>query len=263
MNQWIECATQAEFDAAIAADDVPIVRSGNWWASGSATVTASGSATVTAYDSATVTASGSATVTASGSATVTAYNSATVTASGSATVRASGSATVTAYGSATVRAYDLATVRASALVPVHDHGPSVKITGGIPISVRRITDPKAWCEFHGLTVERGKVTVFKAVEADWRGGTKVDGITYAPGDKPEAPDWAKNARCGAGLHFVARPWEGGRYLDTDPAHYVACVVRLSEMAVIDQGKVKCRRVVAPITECDIDGEPLPVTGAGE
>ena len=231
MNQWIECATQAEFDAAIAAGDIPIVRSGYWRAHGSASVRA--------------------------------YDSASVTASDSASVWAYDSASVWAHGSASVTASDSASVWASALVPVHDHGPSVTISGGIPISVRRITDPKAWCEFHGLTVERGKVTVFKAVESDWRGGTKVDGITYAPGDKPEAPDWAKNAHCGAGLHFVARPWEGDRYLNAAPAHYVACVVRLSEMAVIDQGKVKCRRVVAPITECDIDGEPLPVTGAGE
>jgi len=230
VNQWIECSTQTEFDAAIANGDVPIVRSGYWDAYGSSTVRAFGSSTVTAFDSS------------------------TVTASGSSTVRAYGSSTVTAYGSSTVTA--------GTLVPVHDHGPSVKITGGIPISVRHITNPKAWCEFHGLTVERGKVTVFKAVEADWRGGTKRDGITYAPGDKPEAPDWAKNGSCGEGLHFVARPWEGDRYLNDAPAHYVACVVRVSEMAVIDQGKVKCRRVVAPITECDIDGEPL-LSGEGE
>jgi len=222
VNQWIECATQTEFDTAITKGDVPIVRSGYW--------------------------------TASGSATVSAYGSATVTASGSATVRA--------YGPATVRAYDSATVTAGTHVPVHDHGPSVKITGGIPISVRHITNPKAWCEFHGLTVDRGKVTVFKAVEADWRGGRKVDGVTYAPGDKPEAPDWVKNGSCGEGLNFVARPWEGDRYLNEPAAHYVACVVRVSEMAVIDQGKVKARRVVAPIVECDIDGEPL-LSGEGE
>ena len=212
---WIDCTTQAEFDAALANGDMPVVRSGSWWASGSATVRA--------YDS----------------------------------------ATVTAYGSATVRAYDSATVRAyGSHVPVHDHGPSVKITGGIPISVRHITDPKQWCEFHGLTVERGKVTVYKAVEADWRGGTKVDGITYAPGDMPEAPDWSRAAHCGNGLHFVARPWEGERYLNGPAAHYVACVVRVSEMAVIDTGKVKARRVAAPIVECDLDGEPLPKGAEG-
>jgi len=193
---------------------------------------------------------------------VTACDSSTVTACDSSTVTACGSSTVTAYGSSTVRAYGSSTVTASPLVPVHDHGPSVTIDGGIPISVRHITDPKAWCELHGLDVDRGKVTVFKAVEVDWRGRTKRDGITYEPGAKPEAPDWHKNRECGAGLHFVARPWEGDRYLNDAPAHYVACVVRLSEMAVIDQGKVKCRRVVAPIVECDIDGEPLPADTEG-
>ena len=224
----VECRTQAEFEAALAAGDEPVVRSGGWSAYGSATVWA--------------------------------YDLATVWASGSATVWAYGSATVRASGSATVRAYDLATVRATPLVPVHAHGPHVTITGGIPVSARHITNPKAWCEFHGLDVARGKVTVYKAVEADWQGGHKHGGITYAPGGKPEAPDWRKDRGCGGGLHFVARPWEGDIYLSGAPAHYVACVVRVSEMAVIDIGKVKARRVVEPIVECDLDGNPIQEEG---
>ena len=98
------------------------VETGNWFASGSATVEASGSATVRASDSATVRAYDSATVRAYDSATVDAYDSATVRASGSATVRAYDSATVEAYDSATVEAYDSATVRAynNATVEAYD-----------------------------------------------------------------------------------------------------------------------------------------------
>jgi hypothetical protein len=121
---------QAEFDAVIKCGDMPNVVEGyievsakvEFYASGSATVTAYGSATVTASGSATVTAYGSATVTASGSATVRASDSATVRAYGSATVRASDSATVTAYGSATVTASDSATVTAYGSATVRASG---------------------------------------------------------------------------------------------------------------------------------------------
>ena len=61
----MECTTQTEVNKAVKAGDIPIVRSGFFDASDSATVRAYGSATVRASDSATVRAYGSATVTAS------------------------------------------------------------------------------------------------------------------------------------------------------------------------------------------------------
>ena len=122
--------TQAEWDAAIERGDTIEVATGEWEASGTATVRASGTATVRAYGTATVHASGTATVRAYGTATVRAYGSvtvraygtATVHASDTATVRASGTATVHAYGTATVRAYGTATVRAYDTATVHASG---------------------------------------------------------------------------------------------------------------------------------------------
>ena len=89
-----------------------IVKAGEVYAFGSATVEAWGNAIVTAHDSATVKAYGSATVTAWDSARVTAWENATVIAGGSATVEAWDSATVKAYGRATVTAWDSVMVTA-------------------------------------------------------------------------------------------------------------------------------------------------------
>ena len=119
-RQRVEEAVEEWRREHVFSDGEHIVKAGEVYAFGSATVEAFGSATVTAFGSATVEAFGSATVEAFdsatveawGSATVKAYGSATVTARDSATVTARDSATVTAFGSATVTARDRATVTA-------------------------------------------------------------------------------------------------------------------------------------------------------
>jgi hypothetical protein len=111
-RQRVEEAVEAWRGEHVFTEGEHIVKAGEVYACGSATVTACGSATVTACGSATVTAWGSATVAACDSATVTARNSATVTALGNATVTARNSATVTACDSATVTACDSVTVTA-------------------------------------------------------------------------------------------------------------------------------------------------------
>ena len=79
MTVPVECSTQAEVDAAVAAGRIAVVR-------GSVSVSASGSASVWAFDSASVSASDS--------VTVSAFDSASVSASDSVTVRAYNEATV-------------------------------------------------------------------------------------------------------------------------------------------------------------------------
>ena len=111
-RQRVEEAVEEWRREHVFSDGEHIVKAGEVYALGSATVKAWGSATVEAWGSATVEAFGSATVEAFGSATVEAWGSATVKAYGSATVEAWGSATVKAYGSATVTARDSATVEA-------------------------------------------------------------------------------------------------------------------------------------------------------
>ena len=92
-RQRVEEAVEAWRGEHVFAGGEHVVKAGEVYAFGSATVIACDSATVIACDSATVKACDSATVEAWGSATVKAYNSATVKAYGSATVKAYGSAT--------------------------------------------------------------------------------------------------------------------------------------------------------------------------
>ena len=142
-RQRVEEAVEAWRREHVFAEGEHIVKAGEVYAFGNATVEAWGNAIVTAHDSATVkaygnaivTAWGSATVKAWGSATVKAYNGATVKAWDSATVTAWGSATVTAYNGATVNAWDSATVEAwgnaivtawdSATVKAYNHSMAV------------------------------------------------------------------------------------------------------------------------------------------
>ena len=109
-RQRVEEAVEEWRREHVFSDGEHIVKAGEVYALGSATVKAWGSATVEAWGSATVEAFGSATVEAFGSATVEAWGSATVKAYGSATVTARDSATVEAFGSATVEACDIAIV---------------------------------------------------------------------------------------------------------------------------------------------------------
>ena len=270
--KWVDVTTQAELDKVIEAGDYARLKGNGTFkvtkghaeaydsatvtAYGSATVTANDSATVTATDSATVTAYGSATVTAYDSATVRAYDSATVTANGSATVRASGSATVTAYDSATVRAYGSATVTATPYVAVTRHGTTPKVTGGVLVQVPEIKDVKTFLEYYGLKPSRAKeptVVLYKAVGDDFKSGYAV---SYAPGEKPEAKDWDGGMdRCGGGLHLGPRPVAAMRYRG-DATKFVACTVRVADIALITSYDVpdKCKvpRVIK-CQECDIDG----------
>ena len=111
-RQRVEEAVEAWRREHVFAEGEHIVKAGEVYAFGNATVEAWGNAIVTAHDSATVKAYGNAIVTAWDSAMVKAWDSAMVKAWGSATVKAWGSATVTAYNGATVKAWDSATVKA-------------------------------------------------------------------------------------------------------------------------------------------------------
>jgi len=238
--------TQAELDKALA-DKVAWIeirsKAGVWLE-----VRASGSSTVRAY--------GSSTVRAYGSSTVTAYDSSTVTASDSSTVTAYDSSTVTAYDSSTVRAYGSSTVRASPMVAVHLHAATVQLTGGTVLDHTKVADmnAKAWCAYHGVTVERGIATLYKAVNDRW---TTDRGYDYSPGQKPEAPDWSDTPDCGGGLHFGPTPVHALAYHRT-ATKFVAVGVRVSELRQIpgSTAKAKAPRVVRACVEVDINGKEI-------
>ncbi len=255
--------TQAQLDAALkAGDDWIEIRSepGVWLevrATGSSTVTATGSSTVRATGSSTVRATGSSTVTAYDSSTVTAYDSSTVRATGSSTVRATGSSTVTAYDSSTVTAYDSSTVTATPRVAVHLHRSTVHVSGGTVIDHTdlREMDAAAWCEYHGVDVQKGVATLYKAVNDAW---TTSRGFDYSPGATPSAPDWLDNTECGGGLHFSPTPTQALAYFD-GATRFVAVGVQVADLRQIPGGvaKAKAPRVVRACVAVDIDGNEVP------
>jgi hypothetical protein len=203
---------------------------------------------------------GSAQVRAYDSAQVEAYGSAQVRASGSAQVRASGSAQVRASGSAQVRASGSAQVRASKYVAVTRHGDSPKVTGGVLIQVPDLSDPEAFCDFYGVTVEDSHAVLFKALDGDLK---SKHGAVYALGGEVSCDDWDPTPACGGGLHFSPRPWMAERY-HVGASRFVACLVPLAE-AVVTPGpyqpdKVKAPRC-SPVYECDRDGERLAAEAA--
>ena len=185
----VEVSTRDEFCAAVARGDCIHVRSGEFEATGTATVRAYDWATVHAY----------------GSATVRAYGTATVRAYGSATVHATGSTTVHAYAMAVVLALAATvTVRAAGMASVIRDAPCSMVSVGAMVSVtdRMISGLAPWAAAYGCErAPDGRLRLYKWVGCD---GYSSHGFRYVVGSV-EAPDWdADGARdCGGGLHACA------------------------------------------------------------
>ena len=224
----------------------------------SAHVEAWGSAHVVAWESAHVEARESAHVVARESAHVVAWGSAHVEAWGSAHVEARGSAHVVARESAHVVARGSAHVVAGKFCPVTTFPRFAgQVSGGVQIKVEFPTSAVEWCEFYGVQVGEGIATLFKAVGDDYR---SPHGVVYLPDTTPSAPDWdGGKEECGGGLHFSPSP-AAARAFNPKAKRYVACPVRLSEIAVHPNAnypeKVKAKEVCAPVWECDIYGKPV-------
>ena len=212
--------------------------------SGDARAWAWGTCAVRALDSASVSAWGSASVLATGSAVVEARENAVVVAGGSVVVRAFGAAMVRARGKAHVDGADG--------VSVMRHGGGVVHGSGIA-EPTRFTTPAEWCAYYGVAVENGVATLYKALNEDF---VSYHGTSYLPGTEPAAEDWDGGEReCGGGLHFSPLPTLALPHPD-DVMRFVACPVRLDDMAVHPNGHypatVKARRVCAPVYEVHED-----------
>ena len=79
---------------------------------------------------------------------------------------------------------------------------------------------------------------------------------------PEDEQWdGKKRECsrGGGLNFSPTPYHTRQFV-TNPDHYLECRVKLDELVIHWDGtypeKVCARRVVAPLVEVDIDGNPV-------
>jgi hypothetical protein len=135
----------------------------------------------------------------------------------------------------------------------------VIIEGGQVIELRApdISTPEKWCEYHGVAVNDGVATLYKALDSDF--GASSD-FSYRPGTEPAAPDWDGGTReCGGGLHFSPTPGHALEF-NPDAKRFVACPVRLAVIVVHPDGqfpqKVKAPRVCGPVIEVDRDGKPV-------
>ncbi len=166
-----------------------------------------------------------------------------------------GNASAKASGFAFLRVFSALKIEASAQVIIALHGKAKAIKGGVQIKQTPPKTPRQWCEHHGVSVEKGIATLYKALNDDF---TSPRGMSYAPGTAPTAPDWdGGKAECGGGLHFSPTP-RHAREFHRDAKRYAACPVRLKDMVVHLGGdypeKVKARQVAQPCYEVTIDGE---------
>jgi hypothetical protein len=128
--------------------------------------------------------------------------------------------------------------------------------GGFIVYVDRST-PTAWCDYYGVDHTEEHALIFKGVRD---GFNSQRGTNYSPGTSPEAADWDGGVKeCGGGLHFSPCPGMT-REFDDQAVHYLACPVRLDEMAVHPDGeypqKCKAKRVASPCWEVDINGKAM-------
>jgi hypothetical protein len=188
---------------------------------------------------------------------VEAWGSAHVEAGESAHVEARESAHVEARESAHVVAWESAHVEASQYVSVHLYGTDIKVVGGVQIKVPEIRTAEQWCDWYGVPIVKGVVTLFKAVGENF---VSSRNFAYKPGTKPIAPDWdGGKEECGGGLHFCPHPVMALTF-NSDPKHFVACPVRVKDIVVhypaMYPTKIKAKRCCAPVWECDRNGKRI-------
>ena len=148
-------------------------------------------------------------------------------------------------------AYDSATVDATPYVAIHKFGTGPKVKGGVVIDVPTTFESVAqWCDYYGVKQSRGRLTVFKGVDANL---VSSHGMQYEPGSTVTAPDWDAGEWCGNGLHFSPRAFLTHRY--TEAVRYLACTVKASDVTLLgDKIKAPSCKV---LHEVDIDGERVP------
>jgi len=149
-------------------------------------------------------------------------------------------------------------VQASENVAVLTRGDEPNVTGGKVTRWKWQADARWWCDYYGVPVrDDGTVILFKAVRQDFRSEMGED---YSPGLVPRASDWdGGEAECGGGLHFCPHPALALTF-DTKATRFVACPVALSDIAVHEKptypSKVKAAGCCAPTWECDRFGRPV-------
>ena len=256
---YVDVTTQAELDKAIEKGDLPRLRgTGRFEIRDRTRIEAYDTVHVVLRDSSTATLWNSSTATLYDSSTATLCDSSTATLRDSSTATLWNSSTATLWGSSTATLCDSSKVAsAGKWTAIHKLSKDATIVSdGIVIERPNIAKGSTWCEYAGLPIERGIVTAYKAVDDEFK---SERGWRYAPGDRPEAPDFAREAVCGGGLHLSPTPTHAKRYF-AQATRFVACEVRVSELVPLldsEGGSDKCKvRRVLKCVEVDINGKPV-------
>jgi hypothetical protein len=156
---------------------------------------------------------------------------------------------------------------AGLILALHDKAKSaITGTGNNILQLPKVEIKTAvdWCAYYGVPVTNGTAVLYKAVNDDfsskWRSNTLPNGVSYAPGSKPEAPDWdGGKAECGGGLHFSPSP-SSALMFHAGAQRFVACPVAIDDIVVHKDpeypAKIKARAVCAAIYEVDLNGDPV-------
>ena len=165
---------------------------------------------------------------------------------------------VEAWGNVFVRAFGaVCKIKASFSVAVMLHA-GAKSAGGQKMRAIEPTTPAKWCELHGIEVNKGVATLYKAVRDNY---CSSHGFSYTPGTVPVAPDWdGGKAECGGGLHFSPSP-AAAKSFDSDATRYLACPVKLKDMRAPKKGdsypeKTKAKGCCAAVWEVDLYGNAI-------
>jgi hypothetical protein len=150
----------------------------------------------------------------------------------------------------------------ASVLPGNNSWDAPTINGGVLLERPVIDNAEIWLEYHGVPVVDGVATLFKAVDDDYR---SPKGFSYVPGTTPTAPDWdGGKEECGGGLHFCPSPAVAGTFM-TGAAHYVACPVRVDDIAVHHPAtypmKIKAPGCAGPVYEVDISGKAITVAAS--
>lgn len=275
----IHVKTQSELDLETKKGNIVVVRSGFFVARensfvearenssvearGHSSVVAWGNSSVVAWENSSVEAWGNSSVVAWensfveawGNASVVARENSSVVAWGNSSVVARENSSVKARGNVFIRLYSASKIRATINVVIMQHDKAREISGGIKLDALKIETIRDWCEFYGVKIQGGFVTLYKALDSDF---LSPRGTSYAPGSKPEATDWDGGEKeFGKGLHFSPSPYMAKAF-NRGAIKFVACPIRASEIALHPNGeypeKVKARAVSKPCYEVDIEGK---------
>ncbi len=188
-------------------------------ARGSSHVVAWGSSHVVAWENSHVVARENSHVVARGSSHVVAWENSHVEARENSHVVAWGSSHVVARENSHV-------VATSPYVTTTIKSKDSQVYGGIQVGMR-IIPTREWLEKCGVPIKRGFATLFKSVNKDF---TTKNGVSFKPQTRHEAPDWDNSfiEECGKGIHYCPTVAQARAF--RDEGVYVACRVKVSDMA---------------------------------